>query len=96
MLLGGPVAHIVLPNNSPEHWHFGPQWAHAFPDAVVYAAPGLEDHLEFDDGRAATVLTNEAPAAWAGQIDQALMVDPLFKEVVFCHRKSKTLLVRPA
>ena len=65
MLLGGPVKHIVLPNNSPEHWHFGPRWASAFPDAVVYAAPGLEDHLVLEGGKKAEVLTDSPPAAWA-------------------------------
>jgi glyoxylase-like metal-dependent hydrolase (beta-lactamase superfamily II) len=48
-LLGGPVQHVVLPNNSPEHWHFAPQWAEAFPDATIYAAPGLDSHLELPE-----------------------------------------------
>jgi hypothetical protein len=29
----GPVAHVVLPCTSPEHWYYGPRFLDAFPDA---------------------------------------------------------------
>ena len=38
--IGGRVAHIVLPNTSPEHWYYGPAMAAAFPEATLWLAPG--------------------------------------------------------
>ena len=39
--LGGRVSHIVLPSSSPEHWFYGPALSDAFPEATVWAVPGL-------------------------------------------------------
>jgi hypothetical protein len=38
--------------------------------------------------------SDDAPAGWAGQIDQALVRGyPIVNEVAFCHRASRTLLI---
>ena len=62
------------------------------PGVRVYASPGLPEKkpgLRFDD-----VLTDTAPAAWRGEIDQHFFAGaPFLKEVVFCHRASRTLLL---
>lgn len=42
--------------------------------------------------KVAGVLGDNAPFAWEGQIDQALLDDLLFKETVFFHRESGILL----
>lgn len=95
--IGGPVSHIVIPNNSPEHWYFVPQWALVFPEANIHVAPGLQRHWSTNEGmfgevRVHAVLSDAAPAEWSSEIEQALLDDPLFKEVVFHHRPSGVLL----
>lgn len=39
----GEVAHIVLPNLSPEHWYYAPAFVREFPAASVWLCPGLMD-----------------------------------------------------
>ena len=62
----GKVRWVVAPNRF--HHFFIGDYARAFPDCRLYAAPGLPEkrrdldfHAELDD---------EAPADWAGHIDQ--------------------------
>ena len=85
--LGG-VRCIVAPNAL--HHMFISEWAAAFPDAALYAAPGLraarKDIVFTGD------LADEAPAAWAGQIDQVIIRNTIADEVVFFHRKSGAVL----
>ena len=86
----GPVRHVVAPNRFHHLW-IG-DYAAAYPEARLFAAPGLARkrgdvafHAELDD---------EAPPAWKGQIDQLVFAGaPLANEVVFCHRASRTLLM---
>lgn len=84
---------IVVPNNSPEHTCFLPQWAAQFPAAKVFVAPGLQGKWQNAPGVKVTgVLGDAAPHLWEGQIEHALLDDLLFKETVFFHRESGTLL----
>ena len=86
----GPVRHVVAPNRY-HHLYIGP-YATAYPEARLYAAPGLQEKRR--DVRFHEVLGDEAPAAWAGQIDQLLFrALPVINEVVFFHRASRTLVV---
>jgi len=39
--LGGNVAHIIVPNTSPEHWLYAPALADAFPSAALWFVPGF-------------------------------------------------------
>jgi hypothetical protein len=86
----GPVRHLVEPNKLHHLW-LG-DWAARFPEARLYAPPGLARkrcdlafHAELGD----------APeAAWRDQIDQVVFRGSFFMdEVVFFHRASRTALV---
>ena len=86
----GPVRHLVAPNKL-HHVHLG-DVAARYPDAVLWAAPGLaakRADLRFD-----ATLDDVPPDAWAGHIDQvAVRGASWLDEVVFMHRPSGTLLV---
>ncbi len=90
----GPVRHLVAPNWI-HYAHVGP-WQAAFPEATSWAAPGVEERarkkgmeLRFDHP-----LGQDAPAAWAGQIDQMIVTGSrVHREAVFFHRASRTLLL---
>jgi hypothetical protein len=86
----GPVRHVVSPNKI--HHLFLGEWADRWPDARLYAPPGLErrkPELRFD-GR----LGDEPEPAWAADIDQVVFHGSLaMEEVVFFHRASRTAIV---
>ncbi len=85
----GPVRFAVAPNRF--HHLFIGEYAGAYPEARLYAAPGLETKrrdVAFDG-----VLGDEPPPEWAGQIDQVPFRGlPLANEVEFFHRASRTLI----
>ena len=86
----GPVAHLIAPGSY--HYFHVAAWQEAFPEAMVWICPGVErkqPELEFD-----WFLSDSAPDAWAGEIDQVLVRgNRLIWEVVFLDRPSKTLIV---
>ena len=85
----GPVRHLVAPNSL--HHVFLPDWKLAYPEALVYAAPGLRQKrkdIVFDRD-----LSETPEASWAGEIDQAVMNgNAITTEVVFFHLSSGTVL----
>lgn len=85
----GDVRFLVTPTCL--HYVALPAWRAAYPEAVLYAAPGSRTrakHIAFDAD-----LTDEAPPAWAGQVDQALMHgNAIATEAIFFHRASGTAL----
>lgn len=85
----GPPRHAVAPNRF--HHLFIGDYRRAFPDLCLYAAPGLaarRPDLVLD-----AELSDAAPAAWAGQLDQTVFLGmPAVNEVVFNHRASRSLL----
>lgn len=85
----GPVRCVVTPTAM--HDRFLMDWKQAYPDAVLYAAPGSRaraKHVAFDAD-----LGDDAPADWVDDIDQALIRgNAIATEVVFFHRKSGTAL----
>lgn len=86
----GPVRHLVAPNSL--HHTFLSEWAAAYTDARVHAAPGLRE----DVARTAihATLGDEADPAWAGAIDQVIVRgNRITTEVVFFHAASATVLV---
>jgi hypothetical protein len=85
----GPVRHIVAPNSL--HHVFLADWAAAYPEARVYAAPGLAEKRK-DIAFAATL--GDAPEAdWGDEIAQVAMTgNRITTEVVFFHRASSTAL----
>jgi hypothetical protein len=86
----GPVRFVVAPNRF-HHLYVG-DYPPAYPGAELWAAPGLRDRRK--DLAFHADLSDEAPAGWAGQIDQTFFrYMPVLNEVVFCHRASRTLLL---
>ncbi len=86
----GPVRHIVSPNKI--HHLFLQEWVARFPDARLYAPPGLarkRTDLYFHAG-----LGDEPDSAWADDIDQVIFRGSLvMEEVAFFHRRSRTAIV---
>lgn len=86
----GPVRHLVAPNSL--HYTFLAQWAAAYPDARVHAAPGLSQDVAGTAIHA--TLGDEPDPAWAGILDQVVVRgNRITTEVVFFHRESATVLV---
>lgn len=85
----GEVSFIIAPNSL--HYVFLKDWNAAWPNAALYAAPGVRErcrNLTF-----AGDLGDEAPAAWAREIEQVPMRGNLITtEIVFFHRRSSTVL----
>ncbi len=86
----GPVRHLVSPNKI--HHLSLSVWVEAWPEARLYASPGLAPRrkdLEFD-----AELGDKPEPAWEGQIDQVVFRGSFaMEEVVFFHRRSSTCLV---
>ncbi len=85
----GPVGYIVTPNKL--HHLFLPEWRSRWPDARLYAPPGLarkkrQVHFdaELDDGK---------HEPWQTDIDQVVFRGSFaMEEVVFFHRASRTAI----
>lgn len=85
----GPVRYLVSPNKI--HHLFLHEWVHRWPEAHLYAPPGLAKkrsdlhfHAELED---------DPPPAWSADIDQVIFRGSFFmEEVVFFHRESRTAI----
>lgn len=90
----GRVGHLVSPNWI--HYAWLPDWERLFPEAVVWAAPGVRARAA---GRGVEIawdadLGPEAPEAWAGEMRQKIVTGSrLHVEVVFFHEASRTLIL---
>jgi hypothetical protein len=85
----GPVAYLVAPNRL--HHLYVHEWQQACPDALLYAAPGLE--TKRPDLTITGVLGDKAESGWQGVLDQVLLGGfPFANEIVFFHRPSATLI----
>lgn len=86
----GEVRFIVSPNKI--HNLYLGHWASAYPDAKLYAPPGLRKRrsdLEFDGE-----LTDTAEPAWESDLRQCVVRGSVFmEEVLFFHIASSTLIV---
>ena len=86
----GPVRFVVCPNRM--HHPFVEDYFAAYPDARVYASPGLPEKrpdLPFHG-----VLGDGPEPGWADDLDQALFRgERLLREVVFCDRGSRALIL---
>lgn len=86
----GPVRYLVSPNKI--HHLFLKEWAERWPDARLYAAPGLARRRR--DLRFHAELGDAAASGWAGDIDQVVFRGSFaMAEVVFFHRTSRTVIV---
>ena len=93
-LLGlGAVHHLVSPNQF-HYAHIG-EWAKAFPNAVSWASPRVRKrararHVDVNFTRD----LDASPAEeWRQEIDQTLFPGGYFKEFIFFHKTSKTLIL---
>ncbi|MHA1553983.1 MAG: DUF4336 domain-containing protein [Alphaproteobacteria bacterium] len=86
----GPVTHIVSPNKI--HHLFLGQWIERWPDARLYAPPGLarkRSDLHFH-----AELGDSPEPAWEADIDQVVFRGSLaMEEVAFFHRPSRTAII---
>jgi len=86
----GPVRHLVAPNDF--HHLYVEENAKAWPEARIHVSAGLP--AKRADLAAAEVLGDEAPGAWAADLEQVCMRGaPRVNEVVFYHPRSRTLVV---
>ncbi len=86
----GPVRWIVSPNKI--HHIFLPEWAERWPNARLYAPPGLAKRKPEVDFSAE--LGDEPEPAWAGEIDQTIFRGSFaMEEVAFFHRPSRTAIL---
>jgi hypothetical protein len=89
----GAIRHLVSPNQF-HYAHIG-EWAKAFPQAIAWASPRVRGrararHLDIDFTRD---LDADAPEEWRREIDQTLFPGGYFKEFIFFHKASKTLIL---
>src|SRR5262245_46533448 len=85
----GPVRALIAPNLL--HHMFLRNSIREYPQARVFAAPGLREKL--GDVKVDEVLGDKAPQLWAADLDQVLVTGaPSLCETVFLHRASRTLL----
>lgn len=87
--LGGHVTTLVAPNKL--RYMFIDPWRKRYPDAVVYAHEDLRKKVSsLADSE---VLTNTAPSIYSTDIDQVLFSgNPAFREAVFFHRPSASII----
>ncbi|WP_315760628.1 DUF4336 domain-containing protein [Sphingomonas sp. Y38-1Y] len=89
----GPVRHLVAPNIA--HWTFLTGWQAAFPEAVTWAVPALRKRapVRRSGVRIDLDLSDIAPDAWSGVIDQRIVRGRGFEEAGFFHKPSGTLIL---
>src|SRR5215475_4660970 len=93
-LLGmGTVRHLVSPNQF-HYAHIG-EWSKAFPDAIPWASPRVRQRARARhiDVTFARDLDFNPPEEWRQDIDQTLFPGGYFKEFIFFHKRSKTLVL---
>lgn len=90
----GEVKHLVSPNKI--HYAFIEEWKKHYPKATSWASPGVEKRansqnieVNFD-----VQLENQSPSGWCDEIEQIIFKGSrVIEEVVFFHKKSKTLIL---
>lgn len=88
----GPVVGVVAPSLF-HHLYVG-QWMAAYPEAEVWACPGLERKRS---DLAWTGVLGDAPVdAWKADVEQAAFTARFENEIVFFHPKSRTLVCADA
>ena len=86
----GPVRFVVSPSRTHSRWM--EDYREAYPESALVAAPGLPAHrpdLEFE-----RVLGDAPDPAWARELDQLeFPIRGEYREIVFLHRASRTLVL---
>lgn len=68
-------------------------WAAAYPDALVYAAPGGEDKMSNPRGNHRLPLNGSTDYEWEPDLATLPVAGRHFTEIVFFHRNSRTLIL---
>jgi hypothetical protein len=89
----GKVRHLVSPNQF-HYAHIG-EWAKGFLETISWGSPNVRRrararHVDVDFTRD---LDASAPEEWRREIDQLLFPGGYFKEFIFFHKASRTLIV---
>ena len=85
----GRVRFIVAPNRF--HHLFVADWQKAYPEAQTFCAPGLDTKRA--DLKFTGILGDYPAPGWADEMDQAFVrALPPLNEIVFFHRKSRTVI----
>jgi hypothetical protein len=89
----GTVRHLVSPNQF-HYAHIG-EWARAFPEAISWASPGVRQRARARQVEVGFTrnLDASAPHEWREEIDQTLFPGGYFKEFVFFHKASRTMIL---
>ena len=89
----GTVRHLVSPNQF-HYAHIG-EWQKAFPEAIAWASPRVRQRARARqvDVDFARDLDLAPPREWCRDIDQTLFPGGYFKEFIFFHLPSKTLIL---
>ena len=89
----GNVRHLISPNQ----WHYAHigEWQKEFADATAWSSPGVRKrararHIDVHFTRE---LQQIPPPQWRDEIDQTLVPGGIFKEFVFFHKASATLIL---
>ena len=89
----GPVSFLIAPNRI--HYWWVEEWAAAYPDAMTYAAPGVQKQAR-SHGRFAAYnahLVEEGEYPWSGEIRMLLVAGGYLSEAVFFHDATRTLVI---
>ncbi|HTO06701.1 MAG TPA: DUF4336 domain-containing protein [Myxococcota bacterium] len=85
----GPVRGVIAPSRA--HHLFASDYPTGYPDALLFAAPGLPEKRP--DLKFAAELSDEAPPLWRSELEQHVFRGaPIMNEVVFFHPASRTVL----
>lgn len=85
----GQPRYIIAPNSL--HHLFVGEWLAAYPEAELYAAPGVGEKRP--DLAIRATLSNDPEPGWEAEIDQVLIAgNAIAQEVVFFHRPSETVI----
>jgi len=87
----GTVRHLISPNQF-HYAHIG-EWANAFPEAVAWASPGVRQRARHLNIRFTHDLGPAPPEEWRDELDQTLFPGGYFKEFIFFHKESRSLIV---
>lgn len=89
----GTIRHLVSPNQF-HYAHIG-EWAKAFPGSITWASPGVRQRARARqlDVNFTRDLNEQPSAEWSEEIDQTLVPGGIFKEFVFFHKSSRTLIL---
>ena len=87
----GPVRFLVAPNKI--HYWWLADWQRRRPEAVVVAAPGVDENAAKRGARIDRELGADPVSEWAEDIDHTLVPGSFMTEAVFLHRPSRSLIL---